>query len=136
VNKASQISRGDKSRNTRLGRLRHLVPVPALSSGSTEDFLVVLNEAIVRAEVGLTPGCECTWSEDFTGADEASGVLEGGRARGADYDLAFIPRSPVTGGNAWELQAGQGEVVVVASSLAAVVTECVAETRNGSARGT
>ena len=33
VNKASQISRGDKSRNTRLGRLRELVPVTSAIVG-------------------------------------------------------------------------------------------------------
>ena len=96
-----------------------------------EDFLVVLDEAIVRAEVALAPSYECTWSEDFTGARGALNVLERDRTRGADYDLAFIPRSPVTGGDAWELQAGEGEVTIfVAPSLVAVVAEYVAEVGN------
>ena len=92
------------------------------------DFGQAVDEAIVRAEVGLPEGYRSTWAEDFEGAAEALEVLEGERARGWDYDLAFIPRSRVTGGDAWEPQAGAGEVTIfIAESLVAVVAAYTAE---------
>ena len=94
-----------------------------------EDFGQVLDEAIVRAEVGLPEGYRSTWAEDFEGAAEALEVLERERAQGWDYDLAFIPRSRVTGGDAWELQAGEGEVTIfIGESLVAVGAAYTAET--------
>ncbi|GAA0323052.1 hypothetical protein [Kineococcus aurantiacus] len=92
------------------------------------DFGQALDEAVVRAEVGLPEGYRSTWAEDFEGAAGALEVLEGERARGWSYDLAFIPRSRVTGGDAWELRAGASEVTVfIAESLVAVVAAHVAE---------